>query len=79
MTMDKILEQVNEVFVDVLENPAIALRRETVAGDVPEWDSLNHVMLVVAIEKRFNIRFAAGEIHSFRNVGEMCDAIAKKL
>ena len=77
--MDKILEQLNEVFIDVLENPAITLTRETVAGDVPEWDSLNHVMLVVGVEKRFKIRFAAGEVHSFRNVGDMCDAIAKKL
>jgi acyl carrier protein len=79
MTMDKILEQLNEVFIEVLENPAIALKRETVAGDVSEWDSLHYVMLVVAIEKKFNIRFAAGEVYGFRNVGDMCDAIARKL
>jgi acyl carrier protein len=79
MTTDEIIEQVNEVFVDVMENPAIKIDRETTAADVPEWDSLNHIMLVVEIEKKFNIQFISGEVSGFRNVGEMCEAIRAKM
>ena len=79
MTTDDIIEQVNEVFVDVLENPAIKVGPETTAANVPEWDSLNHIMLVVEIEKKFHIQFTSGEVSGFRNVGEMCEAIRAKM
>jgi acyl carrier protein len=79
MTTDEIIEQVNEIFVEVLENQAIRINRETTAADVPEWDSLNHIMLVVEIEKKFKIRFSSGEVGGFRNVGEMCEAIRAKM
>ena len=79
MITDEIIEQVNEVFVDVMENPAIKIGRETTSADVPEWDSLNHIMLVVEIEKKFNIQFTSGEVSGYRNVGEMCEAIRVKM
>ena len=79
--MDKaeILQQVNVVFIDVLDNDKIVLKNETTANDVDEWDSLNHIQLVVAIEKAFKIRFASREIQSWKNVGEMVDSISTKI
>jgi acyl carrier protein len=79
--MDKaeILKKVNAVFIDVLDNDKIVLKNETTAGDVDEWDSLNHIQLVVAIEKQFKIRFASREIQSWKNVGEMVDSISAKI
>ena len=56
--------------------PDLVLRRETTAKDVEEWDSLTHVQLMVAVEKRFKVRFSAKQIQGFKNVGEMCDAVA---
>jgi acyl carrier protein len=50
-----------------------------VAGDIEGWDSLNHIQLIVAIEKHFNIRFSAAEIQSWENVGYMCEAVKQKL
>jgi acyl carrier protein len=79
--MDKaeILQQVNAVFIDVLDNDKIVLAKETTASDVDEWDSLNHIQLVVAIEKQFKIRFTSREIQSWKNVGEMVDSISAKI
>lgn len=79
--MDKaeILQQVNVVFIDVLDNDKIVLKNETTANDVDEWDSLNHIQLVVAIEKAFKVRFASREIQSWKNVGEMVDSISTKI
>jgi acyl carrier protein len=79
MSTDQILAQLNEVFRDVLDDEKVVLKPETTADDVEGWDSLNNIQLVVATEKKFKIRFTATEIQGFQNVGEMCEAIAKKI
>lgn len=76
---EEILEQVNEIFKDVLDNDAISLTAATTADDIDEWDSLTHIELIVAIEKRFKIRFKTSEITSYKNVGDMCEGIKSKL
>jgi acyl carrier protein len=78
MTNDEILTQMNDIFRRVLDDPGVALRPETTARDVPGWDSLSHVQLVVAVEKHFKIKFSSREIFSFKNVGDMCTAIGQK-
>ena len=74
----EIIKQVNEIFKSVLESDDIEINNETTSDDIEEWDSLNHIILVVEIEKHFGIKFTANEIVSFKNVGEMCDAIKQK-
>jgi acyl carrier protein len=78
MSVNDVLSEVNGVFRKVLDLPGLVIRAETTAKDVPEWDSLSHVQLVVAIEKHFHLRFSSREIQSFKNVGEMCEAIFEK-
>ena len=79
MDQDQVLKEVNDIFKDVLDEDGIQLTRETVADDVEDWDSLTHINIVVAIEKRFNIKFTSLEIQNFEDVGAMCDSIAGKL
>jgi len=76
---EEVISKVNDIFIDVLENENIVLGYETTAEDIPEWDSLNHIALVVTIEKKFGIQFTAKEIQDFKNVGEMCNGIILKL
>ena len=78
MNKDHILEEVQEIFREVLDNEEIVLNNATTADDVEEWESLTHIQLIVAIEKHFNIRFTSREILSWQNVGEMIDCIANK-
>jgi acyl carrier protein len=79
MELKEVLQQVNEIFQNELDNNNIVVKYETTANDVEEWDSLTHIQLVVAIEKHFKIRFMTEEINNFKNVGEMCEAIVKKM
>ena len=79
--MDKIeiLKEVNEIFIDILDDETLVLKDNTTANDVDDWDSLNHIQLVVAMEKHFKIRFTSREIQSWNNVGEIINSIYSKL
>lgn len=78
MNVEEIMKDVNSIFIDVLDNADLVIKHETTSDDIEEWDSLNHIQLVVAIEKHFNVRFTAAEIVNFLNVGDMCEAIKNK-
>jgi acyl carrier protein len=78
MNKTEILKQVEIIFKDILDNDSIILNEATTADEVEEWDSLTHIQLIVAIEKRFNIKFSSKEILSWKNVGEMLNAIISK-
>lgn len=79
MEQQQIMEQLNKIFVDVLDNEDIKLTEATTAADVEEWDSLYHIQLVVAIEKFYKVKFTASEIQSWKNVGDMANAVKSKL
>lgn len=76
---DNVLSEMTHLFRQVLNDPSIELRRETTAKDVKNWDSLNHIELVMATEKHFKIRFNFAELQKFKNVGEMADNVVLKL
>lgn len=78
MDNTRILQKLNNIFIDVLDNNDISLNYNTTANDVKDWDSLNHIELVVTIEKEFNIRFSSKEIQSWKNVGELAECINNK-
>ena len=67
-----------ESFVEELEIEESEVTTDTNIKDLDEWDSLNHIHLVVAIEKKLKLRFTANEIQSWANVGEMMNDIMKK-
>jgi len=77
--MQEVIKEVNDIFIDILDNAEIALNEKTTANDIEDWDSLNHLQLIFAIEKHFNIRFTSSEIQSFSYVGEMCACIERKV
>ncbi|PRX55306.1 acyl carrier protein [Flagellimonas meridianipacifica] len=78
MSRNEVLKEINEIFIDTLDNQEIVLDESTQAADIDQWDSLMHVLLVDAMEKHFDIRFKSGEIQNWKNVGEIIDSIDQK-
>jgi len=72
------LETLTAVFRDVFEDEELEISRETTATDIPDWDSLRHVTLMLNVEKTFGVRFSSAEIANLKDVGELLDLTVSK-
>ena len=79
MTKAEILNQVQDILRDIFDDEDIIVTENTVADDIEDWDSLEHINVITSIEKHFNIKFAMSEVTGFKNVGNMVDTILNKL
>ncbi len=79
MTREEIYTRLDTVFQDVFDDESIHVTDATTADDIEDWDSFEHINLVVAVEKEFGIKFSMGQTNKLKNVGEMMDIILSKL
>jgi acyl carrier protein len=78
MNQSEVIAKLQTVFDSVFLEPVV-LTPALSAKDVPEWDSLIHISLMVSVEKAFSVRFRVGEVEATRNVGEFADLILKRM
>ena len=76
MNEKQILQRLNKVFRDVFDDDSIVITPQTTADDIEDWDSLEHITLISAVESEFRMRFKMNEVSTMKNVGEMIDIIA---
>jgi acyl carrier protein len=67
----QIYARLTEIFADVFDEDSIQVTPQLSAKDVEGWDSLNHVRLMLTIERAFKVKFSTTEIGSLENVGEL--------
>ncbi|MBE6888220.1 MAG: acyl carrier protein [Ruminococcaceae bacterium] len=77
MTREAIFEELTEIFRDIFDDEEIELTDETTADDIEDWDSLEQINLLVAIEKKFSIKFKLDEVSHLANVGDMVNLVQK--
>ncbi len=73
-----IYSRLNKVFRDVFDDDSIVVNPKTTADDIEDWDSLEHITLINAVEREFKMKFKMGEISGMKNVGEMASIIAER-
>ena len=73
-----ILKKLTGIFQEVFDDPDLTLQPSTTADEVPGWDSMNHITLVVEAEQQFGVKFRTSEIEELRNVGDFVNLIASK-
>jgi acyl carrier protein len=78
MTREEVFERLNKVFRDVFDDDDITVTETTTSADIDDWDSLEHINLVAAVEQEFGMKFTMGQVVTMKNVGEMVDIILQK-
>ena len=75
MTREEVFERLNKVFQEVFDDETIEVNDETTSEDIDDWDSFEHINLIVAVEEEFSIKIPMGKVVTMKNVGEMADII----
>ncbi|WP_020176578.1 acyl carrier protein [Methyloferula stellata] len=70
MTQPDLLAALTEIFRENFDDEKLVLTMKTTAGDIAGWDSAKMVMLVLAVEERFDVRFRSREIDALRSIGD---------
>ena len=78
MDTREIFERLDRVFQDVFDDDTIHVTPKTTADDIEDWDSLEHINLIGAVEQEFKMRFKMKEVSSMKNVGEMMSIIEER-
>ena len=79
MTREEVFEELNDIFRNNFDDDSIELNDETSSADIEDWDSLEQINLVVAIQETFHVKFNIDEVNAMKNVGEMVDSILEKM
>ena len=79
MEQQEIYARLTEIFHDLFDDDTLVLTPGLTASEVPEWDSFNHINLIVIIESHFKIKFQTAELEQLHTVGHLVDLIAAKL
>ena len=77
--INEVYDRLDEVFRTVFDDDSITVNKNTTAADIEDWDSLEHIDLIVSIEKEFGMKFTMSETTGMKNVGEMAGIILKRM
>ncbi len=79
MTREEVYERLNPLFRTFFDDESITVNDETTADDIEDWDSFEHINLIVTVENEFGISIPMGKTITMKNVGEMVDTIINLL
>ena len=74
----EIESEVLKIISKQLELPTNKINNETSIKNTPQWDSINHVRLVLSLQERFKIIFDNSEIANLTNIKKIINTIEKK-
>ena len=79
MSREEIFDKVQEIFRDVFDDEELVISDATNSDEIEDWDSLEHISLIVSMEKEFSMKFDLKEVNELKDVGEMVDLIKRKM
>jgi acyl carrier protein len=78
MEKTEIVTRLTPIFRDVFNDDSLAVRESMTAADVPAWDSLSNINMIIAVEKAFGAKFSIKDVRNLKNVGELIELIKRK-
>jgi len=79
MNREEIFIKVQDIFRDIFDDISLEISDLTNANDIEDWDSLEQISILVAIEKEFGIKFSIDDVEQLENVGQTIDVVERKL
>ena len=77
MDRQQTLAEIQEIFRDNFDDETIVLNDETNAEDIEDWDSLEQINLLTAIEKKYGLKFNLGDVRNLQNVGDLLNLLER--
>jgi acyl carrier protein len=78
METNEIVSRLTPIFRDVFSDEDLVVSDGMIAADVPTWDSLSNINMIIAVEKAFGVKFSIKDVRSLKNVGELLELIKRK-
>jgi acyl carrier protein len=78
MENNEIVSRLTPIFRDVFDDDALVVSEGMSAVDVPTWDSLSNINMIIAVEKAFGVKFSIKDVRNLKNVGELLELIKRK-
>ena len=78
MTHEEAHQRLTAVFRDIFDNPSLEIADSTTADDIEDWDSVNHITLIAAVESEFKIKLSTRDVKNLANVGDFLKLIESK-
>ena len=78
MEKSEIESRLTPIFRDVFNDHALVVAEDMTAAEVPAWDSLSNINMIIAVEKTFGVKFSIKDVRNLKNVGELLDLIKRK-
>jgi acyl carrier protein len=75
MEQQDILVTVQDIMRQVFRMPHLVISESMSAADISQWNSLNHVILISELEKKYDIKFDLSDMLDIRTVQDICDKI----
>ena len=79
MTKDEILADIQEIFRIELKLPELVLNLETTPEHIPQWDSLNHAVLVGLVRDHFKVKLKLSDVIKLKSIGDFCDLVYEEV
>ena len=73
METNEIAERLTPILRDVFNDDALVINQGMTAADVPTWDSLSNINMIIAVEKAFGVKFSIKDVRNLKNVGELLE------
>jgi acyl carrier protein len=78
LTADTVLAGLQPIFEDILDEPDLALTRDSNALNTPNWDSLAHLEIIEMVQRRFKVKFGLTDLQKLKTVGDLVDLVLEK-
>jgi acyl carrier protein len=78
MEKNEIVSRLTPIFRDVFNDDALVVSDGMTAADVPAWDSLSNINMIIAVERAFGVKFSIKDVRNLKNVGELLELIKRK-